>query len=126
MDTFECGKEPQTILPDRAAQRGYVILPRKGLLGIRSRILDGKSRIQRGRALVKCRVAMERVRSSPGCDHNRSGRGTARVRVLLRGPDREFMNSIGRVILQEASDIVIGVVSSIHGKFVVQSRASSR
>ena len=125
MDIFECGKEPETILPDRAAQSGYVILPRKRLLGIRCGILDRKSRIQRGRAFVKYRVAMQCVRTAPGCDHARSGRGTACVRILLRCPDRELVNRIRGVILQEASDKVIGVISSIHGKLVVQSRASS-
>ena len=58
-------------------------------------------------------------------DYDRPGSRPARVGVFIRGAYGKFLNAIGREILQEATDPVVGVVGAIDRQFIVQAGAST-
>src|ERR1700730_6026973 len=95
---FERRKEPQLSRTDRSPETSHVILSRERLLRIGRWIFDREARIQRRRPLVKRKFAVQFGRAPPRADHHGTCRGAARIRVLLRSPERKLLNRLGRKI----------------------------
>jgi len=100
-------KEPQVVLSNWSAKRLVVILPGEWLFEVGRRVLDGKARIETGGSLENCGTAVPGVSSAFGADDDRSRSGATSIGVFLRSTDGEFRNRVGRVVLQESSDIVV-------------------
>ena len=126
VESFNRRKEPQLSAHDRAAKRSNVILPRERLLRIRRRIINRKARVQRRGALVECPASMPVVGAMLGRDDNRCSSRSRRVRVLLRSPYSKFLDRIGREILQETADVIVGVVAPVNRELDVEARAAAR
>ena len=84
-------------------------------MGLGARILNREARVERGRALVESSVAVPFVGAVLGGDDDGAGGGAAGVGVFIGGAHGEFLNAIGRKILQKAADPVVGVVAAIDG-----------
>src|SRR6266852_872096 len=69
---------------------------------------------------------MPLVGTSPSADYHRSTIRTRRVGVELRGTHHEFLHRIRRIVLQEATDIVIVVVAAINRKIDVEPGAAAK
>src|ERR1700747_1020546 len=91
MHVLERGKEPHFIFCERPSKSTNIILTRKRLLRIMHansvgarlrRILDRKAGVERRRAFVKGRASLPVIGSVFGRDHDRSGGGSASVRVF--------------------------------------------
>ena len=114
MHMLERGEDPEFVFCDRPADRGDVILPGKRLLGIgRHGFSIGKRALSDASALVKRGIAVPFVCAMLGRDYDRAGGGSACVGVLICGAHLELLNPIGRKILQEAANQVVGVVATI-------------
>ena len=94
-------------------------------MGLGRGIVDGEPRVQRRSAFVKCRFAMPLVGAAPRGDDNRTRGGASGIGVSLRGAKGKFLNGIGRKVLQEAANIVVGIVAAINGNFIVESGAAA-
>src|ERR1019366_9765771 len=70
-------------------------------------------------------VSVPNVGAVLGGDHYRPGRGPAGFGVFVRRAHGKFLNAIGRKVLQEAADPVVGVVGAVDGELVVQAGASA-
>jgi hypothetical protein len=134
VDVLERGEEPGFVADDGTAEGGDVVLAGEGLLRIvdagsvgagLSGILDGEAGVQGRGAFVKGGVAMQAIGAAFGGDDDGAGRGPARVGVFVRGADGEFLNTVGREVLQKAADPVVGVVGTIDGELVVQAGAAA-
>jgi hypothetical protein len=100
-------------------------LPGERLLGIGSGVLDGVAGVERGGAFVDGGIAVPVVGAALGGDDDGAGGGAAGVGVLLAGADGELFDGVGRVVLQEAADVVVGVVAAIDGELVVEAGAAA-
>ena len=74
----------------------------------------GSRAFKAARSLVKRAVAVPFVRSALGGDYHGAARGTARVGIFLRSSHGKFLDRVRRKILQEAADVIVGVVAAIH------------
>jgi hypothetical protein len=135
VDHVEGGEDPDLVLLDRSPEGRDVVLPGEGLLGIAHaplggarlrRILDRKASVQAGGALVKGRVSVPFIVAPLGRNDDGAGRRAARVRILLGRSHGKFLNRIGREILQEPADVVVGVVPAVDREFVVEPGAPTR
>src|SRR5262249_25877021 len=109
----------------RTAQCSHVILPRKWLLWVGSRIVDWEARIQGRRSFVERRLAVPNVRAAAGGDDDRAGRRASGVGLGERRSKSGLLYGVGGEILQKAADVVVGVVAPVDGNFVVQAGAAS-
>ena len=125
MHMLERSEHPDFVFCDRPAERAHIVLAGERLLGIGRRVLNREAGVERCRALVESRVAVPLVGAVLGGDHDRPGRGPAGVGIFIRRAHGKFLNAIGREILQEATDPVVGVVGAVDRQFVVQARASA-
>ena len=122
VDLLERRKEPCLVLNNGAAESANIVLTGKRLLGIVHAdatraglcwIFNGKPGVQRRRALVESCVTVPAVGAALRGDHHGSSGGPACVSVLVRGAHSEFLNAIGREILQKAADPVVGVIGAV-------------
>ncbi len=111
---------PKLVLDDGAADGADIVLPREGLLGFGRRVLNGKTRIQRCSAFEDREVAMPVIGAAVGADDDGACGRASDVGILGRGLHRKFTNDVRRKVLQEAADIVVGVVDAIDGQLIVQ------
>src|SRR5579864_8207116 len=121
MDVFKREEEPQLVLHNRSPDCADIVLPRERLLGIGWRILDGKARIQGGGAFVKSKSTMPVIGAVPGCNNDRAGGRASGIGVFARSSEGEFLNGIGREVLEKAANPVVGIVRAIYGQVVVQT-----
>ena len=97
----------------------------EGLLGIGGGVLDGVAGVERGGALVEGCVAVPVVGAALSGDDDGAGGGAAGVGVLLAGADGELLDGVGGEVLEEASDVVVGVVAAVDGELVVEAGAAA-
>src|ERR1700682_3713080 len=119
MDMLEWSEAPELVFYERPTESSHVVLPRERLLGIGCRILNREARIERRRAPVESRVAVPLVGAVLGGDHDRPSGGPTGVSIFVRRAHSKFLNAIGREVLQEAADPVVGVIGAVDGQFVV-------
>ena len=125
MNVLEGREKPKLVFLDGAADCAYVILTGERLLGIGCGIFDGETRVEVGCALVESAAAVPIVGTALGGDDDRTGGGASGVGVFLGGAHGEFLDVIGREVLQESADVVVGIVAAIHGELVVQPGAAA-
>ena len=125
MNVLKRREKPKLVFYNGTAECPDVILLGEWLLGQRGGILNRIPRVEIGGAFVESRSAMPLVSAALGGDLHRAAHGAADVRILLRRLDREFLNRVGREILQKAADVIVRVVHAIHGVHVVQTRTSA-
>ena len=125
MNFLNGSEKPKLVLYDWPAERANVILLGEWLFGQRRRILDRITGIESGGAFVEGRSTVPLVGSAFGCDLNRAAHGAPDIRILLRSLDCEFLNRIRRKILQEAADVIVGVVHAVDRQHVVQAGAAA-
>jgi len=134
MDVLEGGEEPDFILLNRAAECGHIILAGERLLGIGltalrharlCRILDWEPGVECRGALVEGSVAVPIICTALGCDYDGAGGCAASIGIFIRGANGEFLDGVGRKILQKATDPVIRIVATVDGEIVVKSGAST-
>ena len=80
----------------------------------------GKRALSAACAIIKCDAAMPIVGAALGGDDHGPGGRAAGVGIFLGGLHREFLNGIGREILQEPANPIVGVVHAIDRKRVVK------
>src|SRR5579862_2919323 len=66
---LERGVRPDLVLHDGAAQGGHIILPGEGLLRLGRGVVDGKPRVQCGRAFEESEVAMPEIGAALGAEY---------------------------------------------------------
>jgi hypothetical protein len=81
--------------------------------------------VEVGGALEECGIAVPVVGAAFGGEFNGTGGGAAGVGIFLRGANGEFLNGVGRKILEEAADVVVGVIAAVDGELVVEAGASA-
>ena len=122
MNVLKGGEEPHLVFDQRTAQSSDVVLAGEGLFGIVyagcigagfRRVLNGETSIECGSPFVEGSIAVPVVGASPGGDHYRSGGGPARVGIFIRSAHGKFLNAIGREVLQESSDPIVGVIRAV-------------
>ena len=121
VNVFQRREEPEFVFDEWSADCADIVLPREGLLRIGRRILNGEAGVKIGRAFIECAVAVPLVAAAAGRDDDGSGRCAAGVGIFLCGADGEFLDRVGRKILQESADVIVGVVAAVDGEFVVQA-----
>ena len=106
-------------------KRADIVLAREGLLGIGSRIVDRKARVEGSGAFVESFIAVPLIGAVLGGDDDRGGGGAAGIGVFLSGSNGKFLNGFRRKILEKAANPVIGIVDAIDGEIVVQAGAAA-
>src|ERR1700722_4003838 len=115
VNCFERRKEPDFPFNNRAANSSDVVLTGERLLGVWGRGLDWQTRVQRGSAFVESQVSVPVIRSVFGCDYYGSGGSAAGVGVHLGSAKSKLLDGVTRKILQEAPNVIVGIVSAIDG-----------
>ena len=122
---FEGRKKTDFVSDRGATESSDIVLTRKGLFGIGSRVVNRKTRIEIRSPAVEPRVAVPLVGPALGGDDHGCGGRPAGVRILLRRADRKFLDRIGRKILEKAANPIIGIVAAVHGIFIIEARTAA-
>ena len=120
MDVLESGEEPEPVFHDGAAERADVVLARKRLLRVGRGIIDREPGVERGGAAVEGQVAVKLVRAVLRRDRDRPSGGSSDVRLRVGDADGERLNRVGREILKESADVIVGIVDAVDGEHVVE------
>src|SRR5215469_3602419 len=100
----------------------HVVLPGEWLLGLWRGVVQLVAGVECRCPLIECRRAMPLVGAMPGAYDHRASHSAAGVRILLGGLHGEFLKRIRGKVLQEAANVVVGVVPAIDGQLHVQAR----
>ena len=99
---------------DGPANGAYIILPRERLFGIGGRVIYGRTGVQGCGSLVEAQYSVPFVGPVLGGDDDRAASRARGIGVFLGSAHRKFLDGVGRETLQEAANVVIGIVATIY------------